>query len=191
MKFRDHFSIVILVVAIVGTAFSQESTENDKKSGSDLQAWLAVAIEKNGSHSIGRGKFRLTDVVISGCTMSFVSEGVWSYDNPEPPSQGPTASSRVRINRRDMKQTSSYRFDLGEINPSEISLRYEHGKTQTLLLPTIDRDQVVEYSLKMTDFPATTRMVNVISIRLKNKVIEEVREKLVAVIRACQSKRVS
>jgi hypothetical protein len=109
MKFRDHFSIVILVVAIVGTAFSQESTENDKKSGSDLQAWLAVAIEKNGISFHWKGQVSIDRRCYFGMHDELcIGRRVVLLTIPSRPSQGPTASSGFRINRRDMKQTSSY-----------------------------------------------------------------------------------
>jgi len=72
------------------------------------------------------------------------------------------------------------------IRRSEITERFERGKTETLVLPAIDGDSVAEYRLEMRGVPAKSQLVNSVAITVRKKVIGEVKEKLIMAIRACQ-----
>lgn len=184
---KGFFPTVMLIMTAAMTAAAQGAMSSTTPG--QLHAELVRLLEKNGSYSVGSIDIRLKNVRFSGCRLSFESESILRTDNSvPPPPAGDMRTQGTRPIRPDRKRTTHYSFDMAEINPSEIAERFESGNTETLILPTIDRDDVVEYRLEMHGFPAKSQFVNSVAITVRKKVIVEVKEKLITAIRACQQR---
>ncbi len=184
---KEFFLTVTLITmaALAAAAQNADSSAPPEK----LQAVLVRLLEKNGSYSVGSLSIRLKNVRFSGCRLSFESESILRTDNSvPPPAAGDMRTQGTRQIRPDRKRSTHFSFELAEINPSEIAERFERGSTETLVLPTIDRDDVVEYRLETNGVPAKSQFVNAVPITVRKKVIVEVKEKLITVIRACQER---
>ena len=184
---KEFFLTVILIMMAALAAAAQDAISSARVE--ELQAELVRLLEKNGSYSVGSIDIRLKNVRFSGCRMSFESESILRTDNSvPPPAAGDMRTQGTRPARPDRKRSTHFSFDLAEINPSEIAERFERGSTETLVLPTIDRDDVVEYRLETNGLPAKSQIVNSVPITVRKKVIGEVKEKLITAIRACQQR---
>ena len=184
---KEFFLTVTLILTAAMAAAAQDAISSAPPE--ELHADLVRLLEKNGSYSVGSIDIRLKNVRFSGCRLSFESESILRTDSGvPPPPAGDMRTQGTRPIRPDRKRSTHFSFDLAEINPGEIAERFESGSTQTLVLPTIDRDEVVEYRLETNGVPAKSQLVNAVPITVRKKVIVEVKEKLIAAIRACQQR---
>ena len=175
------------LLTVTASLAANAQGEGPPESLTQLQAELVRLLEKNGSYSIGSQDHRLKNIRFSGCRMSFESEAIIKPLNTvSPPPDGDMRTQGKFPVRPDVKSSIHFSFDLSEINPSEIAQRLERGKTETLVMPTIDRDDVVEYRVQISQSPPRVLLVNSVALTVRKKAILQVKEKLIAAMRICQ-----
>src|SRR5688500_18922606 len=124
---HEFFLAAILIITAATAAASQG--EAPSTSPTQSQSELVRLLEKNGSYSTGSIDHRLKNVRFIGCRMSFESEAVSRTNNIVPPSAtGDMRTQGTQPIRPDLKISRHFSFDLAEINPSEITGRFERGK---------------------------------------------------------------
>ena len=162
------FAIVLITAA--GLAAQNAPAAGDTLPA--LQAEVAREIKKHGTYNADTSNYWISRVEFEGCRMAF--EQRREYSTSYASGSGSTTST-----------TTS--FDLGEIDPSDISLRLvDSSKMRGLRLPTIDKAEIVSVQVESRFREPSLSLERSALIVVRQNRAEILKQKLVAIIRLCQ-----
>ena len=165
---KGIFSLMLLLLAASVCNGQAGLAEGSFQS---LQTWVVTNLKKNGTYSDDFYDFRISAVTFEGCRINIRSERSMSVSYSNPPA---------------FVVASVLSFDLSEINPSEIAERLINDrKMRVLRLNAIGQDDVISLAVRER-YEIISTMEKSASITVRKKILKELKENLIAMIRYYQ-----
>lgn len=161
-------SLTVLLLAASISAGQGVLTEGSFQS---LKTWVVTSLKKNGTYTDDFYDFRISNVTFEGCRINIRDERSMSASYSNPPA---------------FVVVSVVSFDLSDIDPSDISERVVRDrKMRALRLNAIDGDDVISLVVRER-YQIISTMERSASITIRKKILNELKENLISMIRYCQ-----